>query len=137
MHHVFALESLNGSQSHQTVKHGRESSGTRNQELLCWRGPAEIMQSVIALSFPSRQRTQAKELHAPFVKLGLPIAPTLTARKTQCTTPHSHKFYCCSSQSVTRDLSYFSLRCRFYIVFFLTGNMRGFNVSLHFKYDLR
>jgi hypothetical protein len=30
------------SQSLQTVKYGHESLGTRNQELLCWRGPTAI-----------------------------------------------------------------------------------------------
>jgi hypothetical protein len=29
-----------GSQSHQRVKYGQESRGTRNQGSLCWRGPA-------------------------------------------------------------------------------------------------
>jgi hypothetical protein len=35
-----------GSQSRQTVNYGHESRGTRNQGSLCWRGPAEIYQSV-------------------------------------------------------------------------------------------
>jgi hypothetical protein len=35
-----------GSQSRQRVKYFHESRGTRNQRSLCWRGPAEILQSV-------------------------------------------------------------------------------------------
>jgi hypothetical protein len=35
-------KSFVGSQSHQTVKYGHESRGTRSQESLCWRGPAAI-----------------------------------------------------------------------------------------------
>jgi hypothetical protein len=31
-----------GFQSRQTVNYGRESRGSRNQESLCWRGPATI-----------------------------------------------------------------------------------------------
>jgi hypothetical protein len=31
-----------GSQTHQRVKYDHEFGGTRNQESLCWRGPAAI-----------------------------------------------------------------------------------------------
>jgi hypothetical protein len=34
-----------GSQSHQRVKCGHESRGTRNQESPYWRGPAAILQT--------------------------------------------------------------------------------------------
>jgi hypothetical protein len=36
------VEWSEGSHSRQTVKYGLESRGTRNQESLCWRGPAAI-----------------------------------------------------------------------------------------------
>jgi hypothetical protein len=40
--HTFDVSQLfEGSQSRQKIKYGHESSGIRNQELLCWRGPAE------------------------------------------------------------------------------------------------
>jgi hypothetical protein len=35
-----------GSQTRQTVKYGHDPRGTRNQESLCWRGPAAIYESV-------------------------------------------------------------------------------------------
>jgi hypothetical protein len=39
---VYYLDDYEGSHSHQRVKCGHESRGTRNQESLYWRGPAAI-----------------------------------------------------------------------------------------------
>jgi hypothetical protein len=41
------LVELHDSQRHEAVKYGHESRGTRNQESLCWRGPAAVYQTDI------------------------------------------------------------------------------------------
>jgi hypothetical protein len=41
-----------GSQSRQTVKYGHESRGARNQESLCWRGPAAIYWTGLCIPIP-------------------------------------------------------------------------------------
>jgi hypothetical protein len=45
-----------GSQSHQAVKYGHESRGTRNQESLSWRWPAAIYWTVLCPPIVARQR---------------------------------------------------------------------------------
>jgi hypothetical protein len=56
-----------GSQSRHTAKYGHDSSGTRNQESLCWRGPAGIYQ-VSGATGPSRSSHTPPivEKEAPF-----------------------------------------------------------------------
>jgi hypothetical protein len=42
LHELKLERSSEDSQSRQTVKYGHESRGTKNQEPLCWRGPAAV-----------------------------------------------------------------------------------------------
>jgi hypothetical protein len=47
-----------GSQSCELVKYGHESHGTRNQESLCWRGPASFFWTALFIPFDLIERIE-------------------------------------------------------------------------------
>jgi hypothetical protein len=90
---------LHHSQSRETIKYGHESCGTRNQERLCWRGPAAI--------YPTRLDTVYLILPVLWADL---YTLTLAPLPFQFSLPHLHT-HTHSILNSRNDLCFICISC--------------------------